>query len=137
MNKTLGQDFPEHQRELFLRDNCDKVEEMGYMKEYTHEELQMMKESLAEASIHINNIEVAKKDAMDAFKVKMKSHKVTYARCVEGLRNKAEFVNENCFKFIDHEANEVGYYNSLGHLVMTRPCRPEEMQSTIFKIKSA
>lgn len=54
MDKTLGKDIANLvAREAFLKDNCDKVEEKGYMKPYSPEELQQRKEELANASIEI------------------------------------------------------------------------------------
>lgn len=49
------------------------------------------------------------------------------------LKEKSEFVTENCFKFVD--GDEVGYYNAEGVLVYQRPARPEEKSPTIFKIQ--
>lgn len=40
MQKELGKDYNARDREAFLKDNCDKVEEKGYMKPFTPEELQ-------------------------------------------------------------------------------------------------
>lgn len=57
MDKHLGKDIENLvAREAFLKDNCDKVEEKGYMKPYTPEELQQRKEELANASIAIIEI---------------------------------------------------------------------------------
>lgn len=38
MEKTIGKEYKNaRDREAFLKDNCDKVEEKGYMKPYTPE----------------------------------------------------------------------------------------------------
>ena len=58
MNKTIGKDIDNPiQREQFIKDNADKVENKGYMKPYTPEELQGHKEKLANVSIEIAEIE--------------------------------------------------------------------------------
>lgn len=45
MDKTLGKEYENKmQRIAFLKDNCDGVENKGYMKPYTPEELQGHKE---------------------------------------------------------------------------------------------
>lgn len=47
MDKTLGKEYENKmQRIAFLKDNCDGVENKGYMKPYTPEELQGHKENL-------------------------------------------------------------------------------------------
>lgn len=68
MDKFLGQDIPEQERWQFLQDNADAVEKIGYTHRFTPEELAQKKETLAEVSITINDIEIEKKEAMDEFK---------------------------------------------------------------------
>ena len=65
MDKFLGQDIPEQERWQFLQDNADAVEKIGYTHRFTPEELAQKKETLAEVSITINDIEIEKKEAMD------------------------------------------------------------------------
>lgn len=72
MDKFLGQDIPEQERWQFLQDNADAVEKIGYTHRFTPEELAQKKETLAEVSITINDIEIEKKEAMDEFKERLK-----------------------------------------------------------------
>lgn len=47
MERELGKDLEQGKKRVaFLMDNCDAVEEKGYMKPFTPEELARMKESL-------------------------------------------------------------------------------------------
>lgn len=49
MERELGKDLEQGKKRVaFLMDNCDAVEEKGYMKPFTPEELARMKESLSE-----------------------------------------------------------------------------------------
>lgn len=69
MDKHLGHEYPPgNAREAFLKDNCDKVEQKGYMKPFTAEQLAEKKENLAETSIQLNDIELEKKAALAEFK---------------------------------------------------------------------
>ena len=79
-------------------------------------------------------IEQEKKDAMAEFKERMKPFDEDRKRLLEELKNKSEYVNETCYKFIDHDERMVGYYNKLGELVSSRPIMPQEMQKTTFSI---
>ena len=72
MDKFLGQDIPEQERWQFLQDNADAVEKIGYTHRFTPEELAQKKETLAEVSITINDIEIEKKEAMEEFKERLK-----------------------------------------------------------------
>ena len=83
MNKTLGKDIANLvAREAFLKDNCDKVEEKGYMKPYTPEELQQRKEELVQ--VEIEKIKEKAKVAAADFKKQLKPLKEVFASIVGG-----------------------------------------------------
>lgn len=135
MDKYLGKDIENLvAREAFLKDNCDKVEEKGYMKPYTPEELQQCKEELANASIEIAEIEQEAKEAAAHYKGKLKPLKETRARMVGDIKSKSEYVKELCYKFVDQEARETGYYNKEGDLIESRPATADELQITLFGV---
>ena len=95
MDKTLGKDIANLvAREAFLKDNCDKVEEKGYMKPYTPEELQQRKEELVQVSIEIVEIESRQKAAAADFKKQLKPLKEVFASIVGDIKNEAEYVLE-------------------------------------------
>lgn len=135
MDKHLGKDIENLvAREAFLKDNCDKVEKKGYMKPYTPEELQQRKEELANASIEIAEIEQVAKEAASHYKGKLKLLKETRARMVGDINSKSEYVKELCYKFVDQEARETGYYNKEGDLIESRPATADELQTTLFGV---
>ena len=57
LERELGKDIAIEEREQFLRDNCDAVEEVTYSKAFTSEELAKQRENLTEVSIKIAEIE--------------------------------------------------------------------------------
>lgn len=135
MQKELGKDIESGKKRIaFLMDNCDAVEKKGYMKRYTPEELAKLKENLSETDIQINDIEDEKKEVMADFKARLEPLTKERKTILEGLKKKAEFVEENCYKFIDQEAREVGYYNENGDLIEARPAYSDEMQTTLFQV---
>lgn len=136
MDKFLGQDKSEVERINFLADNCDAVEEHGYTRRFSTDELNQKKENLANLSVEINDIEEEKKDAMDTYKDRLKPLNIDKKVLLDEIKKKSEFVNEECYKFIDHEEKIVGYYNKYGELVSSRPIMPQEMQKTIFQLKT-
>lgn len=136
MDKHLGKDIENLvAREAFLKDNCDKVEEKGYMKPYTPEEMQQRKEELANASIEIAEIEQEAKEAAAHYKGRLKPLKEARANIVSNIKAKAEYVKELCYKFVDQEARETGYYNREGDLIESRPATADEMQPTLFAVR--
>ena len=135
MDKFLGQEIPEKDRWQFLQDNADAVEEIGYTHRFTPDELAQKKESLAETSTQINDIEIEKKEAMEAFKAELKPLNERKQELLENIKKGSEYVeNEECVKILYHEEKMAGYYNKLGELVYSRPIMPQEMQRTIFNI---
>ena len=52
------------------------------------------------------------------------------------IKHRSRSLFGKCYKMVDHRAKDVGYYNSKGQLVFSRPARPEEAQGNIFKIKT-
>lgn len=117
-----------------LEDNCDKIEEVGYMKPFTPDQLLGMKDKLSSVSIEINDIECEKKAQNEIFKAQLKPLAEERSKLLGNIRNKAEHVKGECFKFVDQEAGEVGYYSPDGFLVESRPIRQEERQMTIHSI---
>lgn len=135
MDKFLGQDIPEKDRWQFLQDNADSVEKIGYTHRFTPEELAQKRESLAETSIKINDIEIEKKEAMESFKADLKPLNEQKQELLDNIKKGSEYrENEECVKILDHEERMAGYYNKLGELVYSRPIMPQEMQKTIFNI---
>lgn len=134
-NKTMGKDIANPiQREQFIKDNADKVENKGYMKPYTPEELQGHKEKLANVSIEIAEIEAEMKQVQAEYKGRLKPLKEARANMVSNIKAKAEYVNEICYRFTDREAKMTEYYNKEGILVECRPATADELQPNIFSM---
>jgi hypothetical protein len=134
MDHTIGKEYDNLlQREAFIRDNCDKVERKGYMRQYSRDELQQRKEKLATLSIEIAEITTEKKAANQEFKTRLDPLKLQHAEVVSQIKAKSEYVDEECYKYIDQEAREVAYYNKAGDCIEVRPATADEMQVTIFQ----
>ena len=135
MQRELGKDIQDPKsRTAFLMDNCDTVEEKGYMKRFTPEQLLKKKEDLSELAIKINDIEVDKKETVKTYTNTLKPLNEEKKEILRGLKNKSEHVIERCFKFIDAETREVGFYNEDGELIESRPAYADELQGSIFQV---
>ena len=135
MERELGKDIQQGEaRRQFLADNADAVEKKEYMRHYTPEELLKLKESLSETCISINDIEEELKEVKKEYKDRLEPLLNKKKEALEGLKKKAELVEEDCYKFIDEDAKEVGYYNQNGDLIESRPAYSEEIQKTIFQV---
>lgn len=135
MKRELGKDFQQgEERRQFLADNADAVEKKEYMRHFTPEELLKKKEGLSETCIYINDIEEELKEIKKEYAEKLKPLVRRKKRVLGELKKKAELVEEDCYKFIDVKAREVGYYNQNGDLIESRPAYSEELQTTLFQV---
>lgn len=131
MDKFLGQDIADARaRVMFLRDNADAVEDLGYTKEIPTQQLDELKEQLVETNIKLLDLRAAKKEANKEFNDQIHELEDISDEATAKLRARTEYVTEPCYKFID--GDEVGYYNADGLLVFTRPARSDEKQPRLF-----
>lgn len=66
MKKYLGKEFADlSEREKFLRDNADGMENIGYAKDIPSEAVEKLKEKLAQATIKKMAVEAIRKEAED------------------------------------------------------------------------
>lgn len=135
MEKQLFPLMSPQERLQMIQDNCDQVEKQSYMKQFTHEEIRLMKDRLAEVSIDLSEIDSEKQEIVDKFKQKAKPLKTELSGLLGNIKQKAIAVNEDCYKFIDHQEGSVGYYSASGDLVFERPIYHAESQKTIFPIQ--
>lgn len=134
MDKVLGQEYNGKDRVSFLRDNCDAVEDLGYTKSLPNDEIEALKDRLVENNIQLRDVRADKKAANKEFNDQIKQLEESNDEVTGKLKAKSEFVTEPCFKFVDEDEREVGYYNNEGLLVYSRPARPEELNKNIFRM---
>ena len=133
MDATLGKEYKTTQeRERFLRSNCDNVVPRGYIKRFTPEEVEKFKDELADVSIKINDIEEEKKVVMADFKRTLEEPCQQRKELLTNIRQKATFVTEDCYLFVDKESRLALFYNVEGDLIDSRPATADELQLQLF-----
>lgn len=136
MEKFLGQEFEDlKEREQYLKDNADTIEDMGYSKPIPSEQIEKLKEQLADASIKKLEQEEAKKTAVQMYNEEIKGYKNTIKDVADKLKSKTTYVNEPCYKMVDAQTRQVGYYYKEGMLVYQRPARMAELQPRLFELR--
>lgn len=135
MEKFIGQEIENlAEREKFIKDNADGVEDMGYSKPIPSAEIEKLKERLSDSTIKRLEAEQAKKYITQQYNEEIKAYKAEIRDTADKLKSKSEYVNEPCYKLVDQEAKTVGYYNREGMLVYERTARQDELQPRLFKI---
>lgn len=131
LDRQMFIDVPLHQRAGILADNCDAIEEVHYSKSFSSDELTEKRVELEHVSLKIDDLEESKKDYLDMMKTEMKPLMESKKTVIKELKEKAASVKENCYRFFDSETRMVGYYNTEGVLVYSRPANATDMQKTI------
>lgn len=134
MDQIFSPKTPVAERAAMLNDNADGVEFMSYMKPYTQDDIQGMKESLATVSIEINDIEEEKKEAVKGYKDLLEPKMEDKKMLLKGIKEKAVLVREECYKMTDRAERCTGFYNSEGILVASRPATSDELGGTVFAL---
>ncbi len=129
MDKQLFQEYPDDKRKEMLDSNSDAVEELDYTVILTDEEVAERKDRLAIRSIEESRILDEKKEAVDAFKEKLKPITAEKVQMLEDIKHGSYSTNGICYKIV--EGDRVGYYSPQGLLVLERSARPDERQLTI------
>ena len=138
MEKYLGLEYEDlAEREQFIKDNADSIENMGYTKPIPSDQIEKWKETLADASIKKLEQEEAKKAAVQMYNEEIKGYKLTIKDAADKLKSKSTYVKEPCYKLIDQQTRQVGYYTKEGTLVYQRAARHDELQPNIFKLNPA
>jgi uncharacterized phage infection (PIP) family protein YhgE len=134
MEKYLLQSTPLDERIQILRDSADKVEDVGYMKKFTPEEIADMKTNLSEVMIKLTAIEKELDTIKKSFKTQMKPLSKSVSELLENIHHKARMVNEEAYIRLEYSEGMAGYYNGEGELIYTRPLEAEERQTTIMQV---
>lgn len=131
MNAVMYKNKSKESRLKSFHENCDAVEEISYRKPFTKTETSEFKEELSQVMIDLAKIEAEWAIEKEKHSDQIKPVQSRIKRLVEYLEAGEREVLEPCFKFIDREKVEVGYYNEAGELVRERPANHNEMQLTI------
>jgi hypothetical protein len=133
MEKTYGGDLRGEELKMFLHANADTIEEIGYFKAHEADEGVELRSILATEAISLNDLEMQKKEYDDEMNELMKPIKKKVQGLLSEIRQNGKHITEPCYKMVSIEESMVGYYNSDGHLVLSRPITSQEKQLNVFK----
>lgn len=134
MDKTLFQSISDGvERQQMLLDNADGVEEISFKRMLTPEQIADLKDELSEQCIQLKDTKADKKAHNAMYNERIKKLETESDRLTDKIREGADSVMEQCYKMIDQEEGMVGYYDKDGILVLQRPLKREERQTTIMQ----
>lgn len=137
MAKQFYPELSPAERLVLLRDNADKSETTTYFKTLTQDELDERRESLAENSIKLSELEDSKKLTSDRFKAQMDPLKAANKILLGEIKTKQAEVEGELFHIADHDAGIMETYDANGDLHSSRRLKPDEKQQKLFPVRKA
>lgn len=116
----------------FLIDNADAVVEMDYHKSFTEDELNKKRIDLVDKSIREDILEEKIAKFKEEINIELKPLKEETKSLRKELREKGQTVHEKVYQILDEDERMVGFYNSEGILISSRPATKDEFQKTIY-----
>lgn len=131
LDEKILQDVTPEKRSQYLRDSADKIEKLTYLRKFTADEIIELKDELSSNTISLSEIQERFDEVKKEYKLEMKPIQIELKTLITNIKQKGEFVKDDVFILIDHDAQLAGYYNSEGVLVDSRALHPSELQKTI------
>lgn len=111
------------------------LEDHGYTKVLTEEELAEKKSELAEKSIAIDSLETQKKEYVSEIKKQMDPLVADKNELLQTIKRKSEFIKGTVFEIDDQEAGKMYMFDSQGMCIGERPLLRRERQLSLVSQK--
>ena len=118
-------------RLMTLQNESMSIEEQTYTKPLNDDELVIMREELATASIAKSFLEEELRLVKEDFKAKMAPHQSKITEAIVALRTGGQTITGNLYKLPDYENKLVYFFDADGNQISSRMMKPEERQFTI------
>lgn len=134
MKETMLTELPIEERKQVLKDSCDQIVEISYIRKFNQNEKNRKREILADVSIEISEIQNDLREIRADYKARLKPLEETKSNIIDEIKAGGEYIKGECYKFIDTDEGKVGYYSPEGYLLEQRDMRPDEKQRNIFQL---
>jgi hypothetical protein len=131
MDQFLFQDTPEKDRALKLESLSEGIEKRDYAVWLTPEELTERKSQLTTLVIQEAKLQDKKADMLAEIKAEMKPIVEDKKAVLTEIKSGTIQETGICYKIIDENTKQVGFYNKRGQLVDQRPMTMDDRQMTL------
>lgn len=114
-----------------------KAEKITYTRNLTEAEIDAESRKLAEAVTRRAEIEDEKKEVVKTYNQRIEEQKTKAETISDTLLSGTKEETRLCYKFVNLDTKEVGYYNEYGELVKVRPAMDQDMQLDMFGAQGA
>ena len=126
--------MPLDQRQEFIKNHADLVEEGKYFKAYSQEELSATQSEFSDKSIQVVTKEDELKQLSDQLKSEIKKLKAEQRELLSNIQFNGQNIEGKQYGFADQENRVLNYYDEFGGFIRSRRLRPDEIQRTIFPL---
>jgi hypothetical protein len=134
MEKQILQNLSKKNRIDNLQAMAHSVEETTYYKQLSPEELEVRQEKFIANTMKMNDLETKKKAFVESVKSEQKPLSVENTDLLQSLKTKTEKVEGVLYHIDDQDEGMMYSYDEDGNFISSRRLRPDEKQSSIFKI---
>lgn len=134
MENQIFQEVIPEEREASIRAIADQVVNETFSREYTPDEILILKDDFANLNIRLNELEEKFKEVKADWADQIKGVKKDCQKMLKAIHEGYEMVTEDLYKMIDHENGNVAFYDKTGKLIRSRRIKPEERQRDIFQV---
>jgi K+ transporter len=135
--QTYLQSLSKQERISFFQANALKIDEGNYVKILTADEIILRKDTLAESSIKLSDLDEELDKIKKEYKEKMSPFKKEIAVLLTDIRHGQTIVNGNLYHLANHEDGILESYNEEGEFITSRKLRPDERQGGVFQLGMA
>ena len=132
MRNFLFEECTQEERMEKLNSIAAGKERITYLRNLTEAEIDAESKELASLCRRRNELEEEKKNVAKDYQTQIDSVKQNIDRSATLLEDGRKECAEDCFKVLDIDAREVGFYNSRGELVRMRKALDSDLQLDMF-----
>ena len=132
MKEFILQECTPEQRAEQLERLAASKEVLRYSRNLTEAEIDTESKHMAKLYKDLCGVEAEKSAANKEFGEQIKSIRAQIEVSANTLQNGQKEVSETCYKFIDIDAREVGFYDKYGQLVRRREAQDADLQLDMF-----
>ena len=132
MRNFLFEEYTQEERMENLNSIAAGKERITYLRNLTEAEIDAESKELASLCRRRNELEEEKKNVAKDYQTQIDSVKQNIDRSATLLEDGRKECVEDCFKVLDIDAREVGFYNNRGELVRMRKALDSDLQLDMF-----
>lgn len=132
MPQAIYQDLEPQERLAKIKETADQVVEHNYKRPYSEEEVTEIRKKISDLCVQISDLERELASVKAQYKAEITPLEASREDLIGDLRSGGDYVDEDCYVFMDFAIDKAGLYNGEGVLLNQKDITLEMSQSTIF-----